>query len=85
MLETFKGHWPEYLMEATELALLVIALAVLTAALEYPASPLRWMFPDPFLRRCLKGLAMGLVIIGIVHSPLGKQSGAHINPTITLT
>ena len=85
MLETFKGHWPEYLMEAAELALLVIALCVLTVALEHPASPLRQMLPDPFLRRCLKGLAIAMVIIGIVYSPLGKQSGAHLNPTITLT
>lgn len=31
------------------------------------------------------GLAMGLTAIGIIYSPWGKQSGAHINPSTTLT
>jgi aquaporin Z len=31
------------------------------------------------------GIAMGLTAIGIIFSPWGKQSGAHINPSITLT
>jgi aquaporin Z len=30
------------------------------------------------------GLAMGFTAIGIIYSPWGKQSGAHINPSITL-
>ena len=28
---------------------------------------------------------MGLTTIGIIYSPWGKQSGAHINPSVTLT
>ncbi len=28
---------------------------------------------------------MGLTAIGIIYSPWGKQSGAHINPSVTLT
>jgi aquaporin Z len=31
------------------------------------------------------GIAMGLTAIGIIYSPWGKQSGAHINPSTTLT
>jgi aquaporin Z len=31
------------------------------------------------------GLAMGATAIGIIYSPWGKQSGAHINPSTTLT
>jgi aquaporin Z len=31
------------------------------------------------------GVAMGLIAIGIIYSPWGKQSGAHINPATTLT
>ena len=30
------------------------------------------------------GLAMGLTAVGIIYSPWGKQSGAHINPSITM-
>src|SRR6266571_5390442 len=31
------------------------------------------------------GLAMGLTAIGIIYSSWGKQSGAHLNPAVTLT
>lgn len=31
------------------------------------------------------GIAMGLTAIAIIYSPWGKQSGAHINPVVTLT
>jgi aquaporin Z len=31
------------------------------------------------------GLAMGATAIGIIYSPWGKRSGAHINPAVTLT
>jgi aquaporin Z len=31
------------------------------------------------------GLAMGLTAISIVYSPWGKRSGAHFNPSVTLT
>lgn len=31
------------------------------------------------------GMAMGLTAIAIIYSPWGKQSGAHINPSVTLT
>ena len=30
------------------------------------------------------GLAMGLTAVAIVYSPWGKQSGAHLNPAVTL-
>jgi len=85
MLAALKQHWPEYLMEAAELAILVLALCCVTVALEYPASPLHRAIPDPVLRRLLKGLTIGLVALGIIYSPWGKQSGAHLNPSITFT
>jgi aquaporin Z len=31
------------------------------------------------------GLAMGLTAASIIYSPWGKQSGAHLNPSVTLT
>jgi aquaporin Z len=31
------------------------------------------------------GLAMGLTAIGLIYSPLGQRSGAHMNPAVTLT
>jgi len=78
-------HWPEYLMEAVGLGLFMISAAVTTAAFEYPHSPLHDLFPDPTLRRILIGVAMGLTAIGLIYSPWGKRSGAHLNPAVTLT
>lgn len=40
---------------------------------------------SPLLQRSAMGLAMGAVAIGIIYSPWGKQSGAHLNPAVTLT
>jgi aquaporin Z len=83
--ELVRGHWPEYLMEAAELGLFMISAAVVTAALEYPHSPLHDLFPDPTLRRILIGLAVGFTAIGLIYSPWGKRSGAHLNPAVTVT
>ena len=85
MLDALKRHWPEYLMEAAGLGLFMISAALFVALLEHPASPVREAIADPFLRRMLIGLAMGLTAIGIIYSPWGKQSGAHLNPAVTLT
>lgn len=53
--------------------------------LEHPDSLVHQALPDPFLRRVLMGIAMGLTAVAIIYSPWGKQSGAHINPSVTLT
>jgi aquaporin Z len=76
-------HYPEYLMEAAGLGLFMISAAVFTTLLEHPASPVRQAIADPFIRRFLIGVAMGLTAIAIVYSPWGKQSGAHLNPAFT--
>ena len=83
--EIVREHWPEYLMEAAGLGLFMISAAVVTALLEYPHSPLYQMLPDPFIRRAAIGVAMGLTAIGIIYSPWGKRSGAHLNPAVTVT
>lgn len=79
------AHWSEYLMEAAGLGLFMISAAVVTAALEYPHSPLHDLFPDPTHRRILIGLSMGLTAVGLIYSPWGKRSGAHLNPAVTMT
>jgi len=77
-------HWPEYLMEAAELGLFMLSACSFGVLLEHPASPVRQLLPDPFARRTLMGLAMGLTAVAIIFSPWGKQSGAHLNPAVTL-
>lgn len=85
MREALKRHWPEYLMEAAGLGIFMISACVFTIALYHPASPVVQALPNEFTRRILIGIAMGLTAIGIIYSPWGKQSGAHLNPAITLT
>lgn len=84
-LDALRTHWPEYLCEGLELCLFMISAGLFTILLEYPASPVHNAIADPFLRRLLIGLAMGGTAIAIVFSPLGKRSGAHFNPAVTLT
>ena len=85
MIDTVKQHWPEYLMEATELGLFMISACAFTVLLFHPASPLTSLVPDGILRRLLMGAAMGSTAIAIIFSPIGKRSGAHFNPSVTLT
>jgi len=73
------------MMEAAELGIFMISAGLFATLLEYPGFPIRQAIDSPLVRRILMGLAMGLTAVGIIYSPWGKQSGAHINPAVTLT
>ena len=81
---SLRRHWPEYLMEAGEAGCYLFSACVLATLLWHPASPLQAYLPNDVVRRMLMGAGMGATIILIVHSPWGKQSGAHFNPAVTL-
>jgi aquaporin Z len=85
MIQALRMHWPEYLMEAAGLGLFMVSAGLFGTLLEYPQSPVHRAIADPFVRRTLMGVAMGLTAVGIIYSPWGQQSGAHINPGTTLT
>jgi aquaporin Z len=78
-------HWREYAMEAAGLGFFMISACLFRAVYENPASPVRQMLASPLFRRMLMGISMGLTAVAIFFSPWGKQSGAHINPSVTLT
>ena len=80
-----RAHWPEYLIEAAGLGLFMISACVFGTLLGHPGSPVVHALPDPFLRRILMGLAMGLTAVGLICSPWGQRSGAHFNPATTVT
>ncbi|MGH6945603.1 MAG: MIP/aquaporin family protein [Geminicoccaceae bacterium] len=84
-LDALRRHWPEYLMEAWGLGTFMVSAGVFATLLWYPGSPVAHAVPDGMWRRALMGLAMGLTAIGIIYSPWGQRSGAHINPAVTLT
>lgn len=72
-------------MEAALLGLFMISACTFAVVLDHPASPVRQAIPDAFVRRVLTGVAMGATAIALIYSPWGKQSGAHFNPSVTLT
>ena len=78
-------HWPEYLIEAIGLGLFMISACLFGTLLEHPNSPVRQAITDPMLRRVPMGFAMGLTAMALIYSPWGQRSGAHFNPSVTLT
>ena len=85
MTATLKRHWPEYLIEAAALGLFMVSATLLTLLIEHPASPIRQAVGDALIRRLMMGLAMGATAIALIYSPWGRRSGAHMNPSVTLT
>jgi aquaporin Z len=85
MIRALREHWPEYLCEAAELGLFMISAGLFTILLHHPGSPVLGFVPSEFTRRMLTGIAMGGTAVALVFSPLGKRSGAHFNPAVTLT
>jgi aquaporin Z len=82
---SLRAHWPEYLIEAAALGAFMVSAGVVTALLDAPASPAAGLVSSAGIRRALVGLAMGGTAMGIIYSPWGKRSGAHMNPAITTT
>ena len=79
------AHWPEYLMEASLLGAFMVSACLFGVLYEFPNSPVHQAIASSFARRVLMGTSMGLTAIAIIYSPWGKQSGAHINPSVTFT
>ncbi len=80
-----RQHWPEYLIEAAGLGVFMVVAGICVMLLEQPGAPLHQAIASPDLRRALIGVAMGLTAIALIYSPWGRQSGAHLNPAVTLT
>lgn len=84
MRSALRQHWPEYLIEGWALGCFMISAGLFATALGSPASPIYALIPSTTVRTVLLGIAMGITIILLIHSPWGKRSGAHMNPAITL-
>lgn len=78
-------HWFNYFVEALCLGLFIMSGGVFATLLNSPDFPLCNLLPDTGFRNILMGIVMGLTAISIIYSPLGKRSGAHLNPAVTLT
>jgi len=83
-IDNLRFHWPEYLMEAAEVALYLFFTCIFATLTLYPASPVRHLVHSTTGLRAMMGLAVGATVIAIVTSPWGKQSGGHFNPALTV-
>jgi aquaporin Z len=82
--DTFNRNWRLYIFEGTELAIFMISACFATVYLFDPSYPALHLLPSAAIRRLLMGSAMGATAVLIIRSPMGKRSGAHFNPAITL-
>ena len=83
LLEAFRRHWPDYLKEAAGLMTFMLGAGAFTTLFLHPGSPVQQALPSEFLRHAGLGLVMAFVTAGIIYSPWGQRSGAHINPAVT--
>jgi len=72
-------------MEAAALGMFMVSACLVGVLLGHPASVVYQALPNPIVRQILGGIAMGLTAVGIISSPWGQRSGAHMNPALTLT
>jgi len=82
MLNSFRSHWRDYLLEAAGLMTFMLGAGAFTTLFLYPGSAISQALPSDFARHAGIGIAMGLVTFAIVAS-IGQKSGAHINPAVT--
>src|SRR5215831_13332492 len=76
-------HWPEYVMELTEMGLYLFFTCIFATLLQHPASPIRHLLPNSFVRRAAFGISVVATIVANILTPWGKQSGGHLNPAMT--
>jgi aquaporin Z len=76
-------HWPEYLIEAAGLGAFMIVAGICVMLVNSSGAIRAVASPD--IRRAVVGVVMGLTAIGIIYSPWGMRSGAHLNPAVTLS
>jgi aquaporin Z len=76
-------HPTMYLAEAFGTGLLVFGGLSVVIILNSASVPL-WLFPADGLRRAIAGTLFGSIGALIAYSPVGRISGAHINPAVTL-
>ncbi len=73
-----------FLSELTGTAVLVFGGLSIVIVANGDGSPFARMIPNVWLRTAITAFLFGSLGAGIALSPVGKESGAHINPAVTM-
>jgi aquaporin Z len=76
--------WRAWVAEAFGTALLVLAIVLAVALSLAAGSPLAESLPGPGTRFLVVGVLVGPFVAALAVSPIGRISGAHLNPAVTL-
>ncbi len=79
-----KKFFKAYLSEFAGTALLVLVGLSAVIFINGKGSPFLKLIPDPGTRRAISGFLFGTTGCMITISPVGKVSGAHINPVVSI-
>jgi aquaporin Z len=76
--------WPLVVSETIGTALLLLGGLSIVIFMFGAGSPMARLVPRVVVRQCITGFLFGCVGASIAVSAVGKESGAHINPAVTL-
>jgi aquaporin Z len=79
-----KISWPIFWYEMLGTGLLLLIGLSLVIVMFGTGSPVVTLIPDIGIRRIITGFLFGSTGALIAISPIGKVSGAHINPVVTM-
>jgi aquaporin Z len=77
-------HLGEWGAELVGTAVLVFGALSSVAVMFHPGAAIQDRIPSLSARLLLLGLIFGVIIVAIATSPIGRLSGAHLNPVVTL-
>lgn len=83
-MKNFTLHWREYSAEFLGTALLLLFGLSLVILIFGDGSPVAQIIPNFKIRQMITGFLFGSIGALIAISPIGKVSGAHVNPVVTL-
>jgi aquaporin Z len=85
LTEAVTSHWKEYAMEGTELGVLMLSTCIWGTLTYSDESPFKFLDLSAVSKSVLMGTAVAVTTFLIIRSPFGRRSGAHLNPSVTLT
>jgi aquaporin Z len=84
LLDAVQTHWREYLMEAAEMATLMLCVCGAGSLLYGRYSAVANLGLSSVARSALMGAIVAGATFIIIRSPFGRRSGAHFNPALTV-